>query len=434
MQSRDSRIVVALSIILGLALPIVAHAQVNIDTVFGPTCTVNPSSTSPPAPYIPGSALHLKTVDLATFPAARCNDGSAAAYYVHRASDPADEDKWVIYLEGGFSCNDFEGCRDRWCGENQPAADLNAQKMSSQWLPTTIGGAGILHSAFPNGSTFSSWNHVLIHYCSSDRWSGRQGQATLTDGASTAVINFRGRNIVRAVVLELMDAAGVTADDGHAMPSLSDAATVLWTGTSAGGAGAVQSANSVRDAIAAASPNVDFRLIVDGAYAPSDPLWDATLAALAAAEFPTLQSTWNVQLDPACEADNPGARWTCTINEVLLNYVAFPFFVRQDLSDNVVVDALSTLVGATEVDVIAATVATLLALNGVANASYYGSCTPAAGHVWLTTALRYRLDALSLPSPPGATNMDAALAEWLATGGPVTWYDVPLPATGLCPP
>ncbi len=419
----------------------VALPPVDIDTVFGPTCDKDgdpltnddPLTNAPPEVYFPGFALHLKTVDNANFPAARCNDGTPGAYYVHRATDPADEDKWVIYLEGGFSCNHYEECRQRWCDEDQPAADVNAQKMSSRWLAPTIAGTGILYSVGPALNALSSWNHVLVHYCSSDRWTGSKGRTSLSDGTDEAVISFRGRNILRATVNELLDAAGVTADDGHTMPSLGGAAIVLWTGTSAGGVGAVQSANAARNAIAAASPNVDFRLIVDSAYGPSDPLWDAPAAALALCGFPHQQANWNVQLDSACEAAHPDSKWECTTREVLLNHVTFPFLVRQDLSDKVAVNGLTALVGATETDVIAATEAELLALNAVADASYYGSCTSLGGHVWLTTPLDYALNALAAPSPAGATTMNAAVADWIATGGPVRWYDVPVAATGECP-
>lgn len=407
----------------------------DVADVFGPLCAAgnDPVTNTPAAVYGPGTRLHRKTIDLADFPAARCNDGTAGAYYVHRANEVADEDKWVIYLEGGFSCKDFEECRARWCNEESPQVpDVNAQKMSSRWLDETIGGYGILHSLVPANNTFANWNHVLVHYCSSDRWSARSGRVTLDDGTDQATITFRGRNVLRAALRELLDSAGVTADDGHAMPSLGGASIVIWSGTSAGGRGAVQSANAARDEIALSSPNVDFRVIVDGAYAAADPAWVSDLEDHAEAEFPNLQTIWDVQYDAACEADHPGEEWRCTNKEVLNNYVTFPFFVRQDLADTVAVNFLSALVGATEADIIAATEAELVTLNTVANASYYGSCS-SDGHVWLTLTDKYRDDALADPSPAGATTMNDAMAEWLATGGPVQWYDVPDAATGLCP-
>ncbi|MEM9556141.1 MAG: pectin acetylesterase-family hydrolase [Acidobacteriota bacterium] len=416
-----------------------AQAQMaDIDTVFGPNCSPQPDPmvTAPPSSYGSGARMHRKTVDLSNSPRARCNDGTAGAYYVHHPLQNPDEDRWVIHLGGGFSCDDYHECEERWCAIDPPAPDVNAQTMSSRWLDPTIALDGIFDLSL-SMSSFARWNHVLLHYCSSDRWLGDKGNSTtLTsdDGTSSAVIAFRGRRIVRAVVDELLQPGGVVADDGYDMPSLADASIVLWTGTSAGGSGAAHTANEVRDTIVAANPSVDFRLVVDGAYAVSDPLWQTQVEALAMANYAVRDAVWDIASDAACIASQPsGEEWRCTAKEVMTNHIAFPFFVRQDLRDNVAVNFLTAAVpGVTALDVIGATATELDALNLVANASYYGSCSPSNGHVWLL-ADRFGTDTLVDPTTAGTTTADAALATWIAIPGVLRTYDQPDATTGACP-
>lgn len=53
----------------------------------------------------------LRFVDVSAHPLAVCNDGSPAAYYIHKGEDA---DAWVLHQQGGWWCWDDYSCRVRW--------------------------------------------------------------------------------------------------------------------------------------------------------------------------------------------------------------------------------------------------------------------------------------------------------------------------------
>lgn len=40
-----------------------------------------------------------------------CNDGSQAGFYLRKSQGSS---RWIIFLEGGWYCNDHDSCRNRW--------------------------------------------------------------------------------------------------------------------------------------------------------------------------------------------------------------------------------------------------------------------------------------------------------------------------------
>lgn len=52
----------------------------------------------------------LKFLDIAKYPLAVCNDGTPAAYYVHRGADPS---RWLVHQQGGWWCWDDYSCQVR---------------------------------------------------------------------------------------------------------------------------------------------------------------------------------------------------------------------------------------------------------------------------------------------------------------------------------
>lgn len=61
--------------------------------------------------------MHRVDIDTApaAFPLATCNDGTPATFYIREGvGDYAD--RWVIHLEGGAGCRDYDSCLARWCG------------------------------------------------------------------------------------------------------------------------------------------------------------------------------------------------------------------------------------------------------------------------------------------------------------------------------
>ncbi len=88
-----------------------------------------------PACLLAGTAqesrcLHRVDIDPVEFPHAVCSDGTSPSFYVREASTLADENRWVIHLQGGGGCTDEATCRARWCGDN---GSYTAAVMSNDW-------------------------------------------------------------------------------------------------------------------------------------------------------------------------------------------------------------------------------------------------------------------------------------------------------------
>ena len=185
---------------------------------------------APKAPVAPGKDLRKLTLNA---PNAICNDGSPAVIYIRPAADPAKNNEWIFHLQGGGSCDDYEECRIRWCGEE----NYDAAKMSSRWTPDGIQGHGIFSNSPDN--SFAGANQVFLYYCSSDTWAGQKSESVVTnrdDPNQQYTLNFHGHTIVEATLQILR--AGATSDDGQVtMPDLNDATDILFTGTSGGSAG-----------------------------------------------------------------------------------------------------------------------------------------------------------------------------------------------------
>ena len=284
---------------------------------------------SHPNQLLPGRDLHRLILD---DPAAVCNDGTPAVLYVRAATDPEHLDDWVLHLQGGSHCTTYEECQVRWCGSGY----YDASKMSSTWTPETIGGAGIY---LPNASQnkFAGYNHAVFYYCSSDVWQGQSG-ATLTgvDGAQLRV-ERRGHLILEAGIAALE--SGATSDSGEqALPSILDASTVLFTGTSGGSVGAQMHLDWLR----ARWPDpIGLVGVFDAAISPDPSTVSQAVAdkldADAAAEQAHLTADGDLPLfaEESCVAGVPEAdRWQCA-NSTRLPYrwVDTPFLARMDLED-----------------------------------------------------------------------------------------------------
>ena len=63
----------------------------------------------------PGTDLFRVDLDLSSFPAAVCNDGTPATMFVRRYAKKSDKNKWVIFLLGGGNCKTGQDCAERWC-------------------------------------------------------------------------------------------------------------------------------------------------------------------------------------------------------------------------------------------------------------------------------------------------------------------------------
>jgi hypothetical protein len=163
------------------------------------------------------------------------------------------------------------------------------QQMSSSLAPSRgINGRGILSRQDEN--PVGNANHVFIHYCSSDGWSGTQSDVAVdtfhprrTEEPIQMRLSFRGSSIVDAVIDTLRQdgvmGSGLMFTLGEeevAMPDLDDAGFVFFVGASAGGGGVITHVDRVGTLLRAENNSCDdeacplqFRALIDSSFGPS---------------------------------------------------------------------------------------------------------------------------------------------------------------------
>ncbi len=326
-------------------------------------------------PGMPGIPLLRRTIDTVLFPDAQCNNGTPAVMYIRPANaayagnpivNPSS--KWVIFLDGGGGCEDADSCLlERWCSGGGQVFD-RAGKMSSSGAAQAINSPGGIFNLVPPTpliNHFADYNHVLVHYCSSDNWIGSGVKAGIVTTTGVAYdIEFNGEAIVNAVFGTLQ--AGATAADAlpaanfyaTALPDLRDASEIILAGESAGGGGLRHHLDRLREAVilpVANNPNVVVSGLIDAGAPPF--MGGATLtygapgAPVNYSDFllsfrePIVRGFWEADdsaLDQSClspawapwhilAGGHPQVCYDTTYT--LLNHITTPFFLRQDIND-----------------------------------------------------------------------------------------------------
>lgn len=264
-------------------------------------------------------------------PDAVCNDGSPAVIYVRPAGDAAAEDRWVFHLQGGGGCGGTN-CAARWCGRNA--------KMTTRGAPNAMRASGIMRR--DPGNRLGDANQVFLYYCSSDNWAGRAADAVIPAEGDTPAfrLHFRGDAIVDAALTALE--AGVTSDDGAVtMPRLGGGGSALWTGTSGGCLGVVNTGD--RFAVRMRDLGVAPALVCDANFGPTEEGLPAGVAL--DAHFASVQARHelfvrhaNPNLDASCVAMHPSDPWRCAWGGyVMANHITeAPLFIRMSLADRAI--------------------------------------------------------------------------------------------------
>ncbi|MBY0507066.1 MAG: hypothetical protein K2X03_24325 [Bryobacteraceae bacterium] len=271
-------------------------------------------------------------------PGALCNDGTQPAMYVRPARPGATEpdgssaNRWLIHLNGGSSCSDFETCSTRWCGIGQWEGTL----MTTAFDGPTKNVNGLIGRNAIN--RLGDRNVVQMKYCSSDQWQGRKSDVVLRsdDGTKSFSLHFRGATIVDAALTALE--RGVPG-----LPRLTDATDVLVSGDSAGSSGARAHLDRIAARLRAANPNVRVRGNFEASFGPDlngrqgfpagDPR-DPVYAGQTERYNAVFRDQRNAQLDDSCLAAHPSAPYLCTDDGYLtLNHITTPFFQIQDMLD-----------------------------------------------------------------------------------------------------
>ena len=199
----------------------------------------------------------LRFLDAATHPLAVCNDGSQAAYYYHKGTDAS----WVVHQQGGWWCWDDYSCQVRWdhfsnhTMEKRSLMSTKDLKALTDEFDTFNGEKNtglMMHNATHNPMAAAS--KVFIAYCSSDSHAGNRS-AGASDGIGTSKWHFRGKEIVKAVLADLL------RHDG-----LDSATRFLLTGGSAGGMATINNADWVKGMISEIAPTAKYLAMPDSGY------------------------------------------------------------------------------------------------------------------------------------------------------------------------
>lgn len=174
-----------------------------------------------PATFV-SSVMQRVTVFDAFNRSAVCSDNSDAIYYLEKTGSS----KWVLFLESGGGCFDYDSCLARKASE--------PYLFGSDLYPDRIIGEDVLSSS-ERDNLFFEYSKVLIPYCSSDLWLGNGTLTLLSKDGHELRVAFRGHQIIRAVLEDL---------GKHGLEN----ATELWLiGSSAGGIGAANNARLARN-------------------------------------------------------------------------------------------------------------------------------------------------------------------------------------------
>jgi hypothetical protein len=354
-----------------VAAPDVAAAA-DIATVLGApddpngVCGGGPTPSNDGLLVCPGWAesLCLHRVDLETvtpqMPNAVCNDGTPASFYIREGSGD-DVNRWVIHLQGGAACMDEASCEERWCGDgfydaSMMSSDANADGIYDRDEHMFV--YGISYAFF---NDFSTWNHVYVPYCSSDAWQGRESDVDF-GGTSAFTVDFRGHTILSAVRRALrkdnVDPNWTAVDPDYSVPDLDDATEILFTGSSAGGYGALQNGDWFLEPFTTARTGlvVDAAIDIDPGAAVNYDVWEAdTNTNFASHVLTSHADRWapggywseiDAFVDETCEANYPLDRCSSPYLELVLSsggvpMIETPTFLRFDLEDAVLSEYLT---------------------------------------------------------------------------------------------
>jgi Pectinacetylesterase len=202
-------------------------------------------------------------------------------------------------------------CTTRWAEQHN--------LMTTFGLPMREANDGLLSDSDGVNPAFARFNHVRIHYCSSD---GYSGDAVRTIGGRKT--EFRGHRIVDAVIEDLMEGSVVGS------PTLRDATEVIFAGSSAGAFGVH---NNV-DRIAARLSWAKVKAVADSGWIPDIPPYGPGTLDVRP-DTPNGVEYYHAQPDESCAAANSGQAGKCLLESFVFRYLSTPTFVYADQRDQV---------------------------------------------------------------------------------------------------
>ena len=241
------------------------------------------------------SSLRWHNISNAAETGALCNDFSTAGYFIRKNASSSD---WIIFLESGGGCGSPSSCNERfidsavrrrytrvvnrtevvvdveraWNDSPDPLA-VTSKLMTSLWRfrgaqvgeSWEVEGTDILSTNASDNQQFSTYNHVLVPYCSSDLWTLNTNdfakaqrsdfQFQFNPTSQVSQFTFRGVAILRGVVSNLF-----------AFHGLRGAATVVFAGSSGGGVGVLNHAHWLKEQLDAHTRGSQLLVMLDSSW------------------------------------------------------------------------------------------------------------------------------------------------------------------------
>lgn len=206
---------------------------------------------------------------------ARCGDGSPYAFWIRLPASGLPVNKVVVFMMGGGSCADGPDCVAQGADLMESLGDTMTQTAHMNSTAAT--------------NPFRDWTKVFLPYCTQDLHSG----AGVTNVFPEITVHRNGALNVRATMRQVRDILWSVMDASDPEGYRPDRVTMLLTGSSAGGYGAMHNYHYVLDELRWTHTTVvpDAALSMDDglpggtadratfAMLPDSPGWNARLYA-----------------------------------------------------------------------------------------------------------------------------------------------------------
>jgi hypothetical protein len=248
-------------------------------------------------------------------------DGSAGSYHIAKSppSSP-NASKWHVHLQGGGWCWTVADCAGRALG-SKGSSDLAPNNHSTKILPDECACAqsGYFSADPRRNPTMHDWNHAHINYVDGGSFSGNRS-APVLDPATNQTLYFRGKRVLRAVLLDMLASQGM------------DAATeVVLTGCSAGGLAVYLQADYVRSLLPKATQLV---AVPDSGYFYAKGSFEGLMRNAATRFF-------NMETNSACETSRATKAGDCAFAQFVAPFVKTPIFAVQSIFDGWQMDEIA---------------------------------------------------------------------------------------------
>ena len=247
-------------------------------------------------------------------------------------------DKVLVYLEKGGACFDIASCKRR-CAPGSAKAQLCTM---AQDEGKNLEGNIWSGDKEENPGLHDSYK-VFVPYCTSDVYIGRRDPDN-----STAGYAFRGRNVVEAVITDLLsDFSPISITQFVFMGASAGELFCLLSPNKPppGAFGVAATCDWVKSQVERHSPGADVRCVMDSLdfypiTLPEPPTHCRALHCVVRCSIPLIRSMatqfWNGESDESCAKENVLKENICSVFTTAHQYIETPFMVvgpYQDTND-----------------------------------------------------------------------------------------------------